>query len=339
VKLLAILLLCAVAHADPARVDPAVVGTWQMTVTKSTGEWVVTFEADAAGRYRMRTTGPGTVPDDAGTLSASGGAWRMQKLSGGPVATGRYALVSGDAMTLTIGGHTVIWHRAGAAAAIPVPTGAAAEYERAKVLMDKKDYRGALPLLTDAADHGFANAQHMLGFVLQEGEPGVPKDPAAAARWFAKAAAQGNRASQYALAGMIEEGEGGLPKDPRRAAELYEASANQGFAAAQFAYGLSCEFVLNDRKRAIYFLELAAKQGEGMAGWTARWLRRPGTPHFKDESQLRNYMNQQVAAWMAASMPKTDMMITNYYNERWRMFYSQGDTAAGDRCKYNGSCY
>lgn len=212
-------------------------------------------------------------------------------------------------------------------------------YAKASALIQRGRTRDAMPYLRDAAEHGFATAQFVLGETLLEGAPGVKKDPVEAVTWFEKAVAQHNRAAQYQLGGMYEEGEGGLARDWKKAAELYLASAEQGFAQAQFAYGLTCEFQLADRKQAIKWLEAAGRQGEGRAGWIAQWLRRPDLPHFKDEAQLGAYINQTIAAWMHSNTPKDDTSIGEYQRQRTKMFYEQGDKAAGDRCKYNGSCY
>jgi hypothetical protein len=97
-------------------------------------------------------------------------------------------------------------------------------WQRAVALIDRNDYRDAIPLLQQAARMGHAKAQATLGIAYQDGN-GVRADDRAAAYWFGLAAAQGHRASEYALGGMYEEGEGGLPRDPRKAGQLYLASA------------------------------------------------------------------------------------------------------------------
>jgi TPR repeat protein len=84
-------------------------------------------------------------------------------------------------------------------------------WQRAVALIDRNDYRDAIPLLQQAAKMGHAKAQATLGIAYQDGN-GVRADDRAAAYWFGLAAAQGHRASEYALGGMYEEGEGGLPR-------------------------------------------------------------------------------------------------------------------------------
>jgi len=113
-------------------------------------------------------------------------------------------------------------------------------WQYASGLLDRNRYRDAYPLLMKAANMGDKRAQATLGILYQDGH-GVKADDRAAAYWFSAAAAQGHRASEFALGGMYEEGEGGLPKDPAKATELYIKSANQGFDMAQEAIGIQYE--------------------------------------------------------------------------------------------------
>ena len=144
---------------------------------------------------------------------------------------------------------------------------AEALWQRAVVLIDRNDYRDAIPLLQQAAKMGHPKAQATLGIAYQDGN-GVKVDDRAAAYWFGLAAAQGHRASQYALGGMYEEGEGGLPRDKRKATELYLASARQGFDKAELIVGvgyLTGDGLPNDRGQAIAWLQKAAAQDSRFA--------------------------------------------------------------------------
>jgi hypothetical protein len=189
---------------------------------------------------------------------------------------------------------------------------------------------------------GHPTAQHLLGFIYQHGRPGMPEDSRRAVHWFSLAAAQGDRASEYALGRMYEEGEDGLARDPDKAGKLYAASARQGFGKAQFALGLLCEFEMHDRRGAIYWLTQAGSLGDSIALWTAEWLRRPGTPRFRNESQFAAYVNAEVAKWMhstAREAAATDDFIERYYQGRARMLYERQGAEAGDRCRLDGTCY
>ena len=126
---------------------------------------------------------------------------------------------------------------------VPQEQRAAAEelWTRAVGLIDRNDYRSAIPLLLQAGRMGHARAQSTLGIAYQDGN-GVRADDRAATHWFGLAANQGHRAAQYARAAMYEEGEGGLPKNVTKARELYALSARQGFDKAQMVTGIAYEF-------------------------------------------------------------------------------------------------
>ena len=89
--------------------------------------------------------------------------------------------------------------------------------------------------LQQAAEQGSDVAQLELGYMYYDGK-GVPKDLAAAARWFRKAADQGNDAAQGRLGYMYYNGEG-VPKDLAVAARWYRKAADQGDDAAQVMLG------------------------------------------------------------------------------------------------------
>ena len=141
-------------------------------------------------------------------------------------------------------------------------------WQRAVTLIDRNDYRDAIPLLQQAARMGHTRAQATLGIAYQDGN-GVRADDKAAAYWFGLAAAHGHRASQYALGGMYEEGEGGLPRDPHKAGQLYLASAQQGFDKAELIVGVNFltgdDGFPNDRAQAIAWLRKAAAQNSPFA--------------------------------------------------------------------------
>jgi len=139
-------------------------------------------------------------------------------------------------------------------------------WQRSSTLIERNNYREAMPLLLQAGRLGHARAQATLGIAYQDGN-GVRRDDVAAAHWFGLAAAQGHRAAQYALAGMYEEGDGRLKKDRIKARELYLLSANQGYDKAQMEMGMAYEVgdgVPRSRARAIQMLR-ASGLGKGIA--------------------------------------------------------------------------
>jgi hypothetical protein len=181
-------------------------------------------------------------------------------------------------------------------------------WQRSVILIDRNDYRDAIPLLLQAGRLGHAKAQSTLGIAYQDGN-GVRRDDVAAAHWFGLAASQGHRAAQYALAGMYEEGEGGLPKDRARARQLYLLSANQGFDKAQMEVGIAYEIgdgVPRSRVRAIQML-----RASGLGSSIANILASPQTPtQFATLADLGRYLkklsdieNAKLAARIARTIP------------------------------------
>jgi TPR repeat protein len=162
--------------------------------------------------------------------------------------------------------------------------------QRAFSLIDRNDYRDAIPLLMQAGRMGDARSQATLGIAYQDGN-GVKRDDRAAAYWFSAAAAQGHRAAQYALASMYEEGDSGLRKDQAKATELYIKSAAQGFEKAQMVMGLAYEVgegVPRSRPQAIALL-----RESGLGVNIAAVLSARDTPaRFADLNALGNYLRK-----------------------------------------------
>ena len=89
---------------------------------------------------------------------------------------------------------------------------------------------GISPTLRDAVAAGAPAAQYELALRLFEGR-GLPKDQAAAARWFERAAALGLAPAQYRLGSMLEKGIGVAP-DRAAAKGWYLKAAEAGNARA-----------------------------------------------------------------------------------------------------------
>jgi hypothetical protein len=107
---------------EEAGIDPALVGTWEATITTKDGTWKVTFHLSATGSYRSATEGPGNLPDESGTFRASTGKWSVVANKGpipGRTDEGTYELANGDTLILTGQAGPVTWKRASTAAAPP----------------------------------------------------------------------------------------------------------------------------------------------------------------------------------------------------------------------------
>ena len=104
---------------------------------------------------------------------------------------------------------------------------------------------------------------------------------------------------------MHELGEG-VPQNHVLTVKYYDIAARQGMHEAQFELAFHHEFAQGtprNRQLAIFWLTEAQKQGDGLAGWVASFLRNPRTPHFQTAKQLRNHIDAEVTAWVAKITP------------------------------------
>ncbi len=124
---------------------------------------------------------------------------------------------------------------------------------------------GISPGLRDAVAAGSPTAQYELALRLFEGR-GLPKDQAAAARWFERAASLGLATAQYRLGSMLEKGVG-VPLDRAAAKGWYLKAAEAGNARA--AHNLA---VMN------------AEPGGGEPDYVeaAKWFRKAGELGVRD---------------------------------------------------------
>jgi len=103
-----------------------------------------------------------------------------------------------------------------------------AEADRA---IDAKRFSDALAILRPLADGGNARAQALLGDAYAEGR-GIPRDPAAAGRWYERAALQGETGAQVKLAAMYVNGNGVL-RNNNLAYVWFGTAARLGSASAK----------------------------------------------------------------------------------------------------------
>ena len=90
-------------------------------------------------------------------------------------------------------------------------------------------------LFRKAAEQGKAQAQFMLGVMLEQGR-GVAQNLADAARWYRRAAEQEDVTAQLNLGACYELGRG-VPQDQAQAVAWYRRAADQGEARAQANLG------------------------------------------------------------------------------------------------------
>ena len=103
-----------------------------------------------------------------------------------------------------------------------------------------KDEAKAFQLMSQAAEQGYALAQHQLGMMYINGN-GVKKDVNKAVPWFERAATQGVATSQLIMALFYERGEGGLEKDVNKSCQWVFKAARQSVAQAEYSAGICAE--------------------------------------------------------------------------------------------------
>ena len=86
--------------------------------------------------------------------------------------------------------------------------------------------------LMQQANAGNAQAENDLGADYNEGQGGLPRDPAKAAYWYEKSAEQGYARAEFNLGVDYNQGEDGLPQDPVKAVSWFRKAAAQGSKSA-----------------------------------------------------------------------------------------------------------
>ncbi len=128
------------------------------------------------------------------------------------------------------------------------------------------DFAAAIREWRPLAEGGHIEAQFNFGAIYEEGL-GVPKDPAAAAGWYALAAGQGHARAQYNLGVMFADGRG-VARDDSRAATWLRKAAEQDHGKAQYNLGVfyqSGRGVPKDPEQARKWFDLAAANGVSAA--------------------------------------------------------------------------
>src|SRR5262249_40864104 len=107
-----LLLLVATACSSP-KVDPGLVGTWELDVPNAEGvaRWV--WEIHAGGTYDFHAEGPGGVPSHKGVFEARKGKYSLRSTPLSWVDSGTYQLIQGNTLSATGRLGTASWPRVG----------------------------------------------------------------------------------------------------------------------------------------------------------------------------------------------------------------------------------
>jgi TPR repeat protein len=113
-------------------------------------------------------------------------------------------------------------------------------YMYEKGLGADKDMAKAVQLYRGAGDHGYAEAQNLLGILYATGTASLAQDDMQALAWYQKAADQGFAKAEKNLGDMYFFGRG-VERDYKQAMAWYGKAADQEFADAQFRLGFMYE--------------------------------------------------------------------------------------------------
>jgi TPR repeat protein len=136
-------------------------------------------------------------------------------------------------------------------------------YEAGVDAFERGHYLIALAQWEPLARQGVVVAQHNLGILYENGY-GVPRDYAAAARWYRQAAEQGHCVAQHNLGVLYANGQG-VSRDFQQAAYWWQQAAERQFIPAQVKLGVLYYLgygVAKDYPKAYAWLHLADVQGD-----------------------------------------------------------------------------
>ena len=155
---------------------------------------------------------------------------------------------------------------------------ARADFKAGVEAYDRGDFLTAYNEWLPLARGGDLAAQRNIGHLYRQGQ-GVPRDPAVAVNWYARAAEAGLARAQANLANMYLRGEG-VPRDERAAAVWFQRAALGGHTISQFNLGLMYQQGLGvafDLTKAMAWFNRAAeddhgKSAEALAALQARGI-------------------------------------------------------------------
>ncbi len=128
----AVIALCLALAKAPAApvVDPALVGTWQLSVPNPQGTALWIWKINADGSYSFHSEGPGSPPPHSGSFSATGGQYTLKSTTMNWTDSGAYQVLNPSTMEATGRLGTGVWQRKGSAAsAVPQPQGPVQQQE------------------------------------------------------------------------------------------------------------------------------------------------------------------------------------------------------------------
>ncbi|HMU31587.1 MAG TPA: tetratricopeptide repeat protein [Nitrospira sp.] len=154
--------------------------------------------------------------------------------------------------------------------------------ELRRQVLEQKD-RAALSKIYGMAQHGFIDAINFLGYLYDNGEGGVAKNPRLAAKFWYTAAKQGDALALHNLGLLYWQGRG-LPKQEATARQLLGMASDRFITRSDIVLGLIAESH-NDATNAIhYFAEASAQKHPNIAARQAMLLLKAQGPSAADQA-------------------------------------------------------
>ena len=216
---------------------------------------------------------------------------------------------------------------------------AAGYIEEVTLDINSKNYAKALSIVRAPAEQGDASAQHVLGYLYQNGL-GVEQNSFEAVKWYRLAANQEFTFSQRNLGFMYANGFG-VTKDEAEAIKWYKLAANKGDAQSQINLGDTYKNSIGltkDDAEAVKWYRLAANQGLARGQFNLGFMYQNGFGVSKDHAEAvkwyRLAANQGLAQGQfnlgfmyqnGLGVPKDDPEATKWY----KLAANQGLSAAG----------
>ncbi|MDE2165930.1 MAG: sel1 repeat family protein [Alphaproteobacteria bacterium] len=174
-----------------------------------------------------------------------------------------------------------------------------------------QDYTSAMQLFHQGADHSYAPAQYMIGWIYMRGS-GVQKDDSQALQWFRKAADQGYPAAEDMIGWLYAHG-AGVQTDYSQALQWFRKAADRGDPTGEddigrlYARGWGMQ---KDYSQALQWFRKAADQGLPMAEIDVGRLYQDGLGVQRNEAEAAEWYREAAASGDPAAQKLLQAMTT-----------------------------
>ena len=178
-----------------------------------------------------------------------------------------------------------------------------------------------IAVVSRAAERGSPAAQVLLALAHLNGDSGLARDPAAAARWFEAAALAGNGYAEEKLGDLYAQGLG-IARNARLAADWREKAAKRGNVSAQLKLGkmyLNGEGIPQDPVQARYWIERAAIEGNAEAQFLMGSIYHAGEDKEGNSAAARSWFEKSARQGYASAIQLLHLIesIGYQFEESW----------------------